>query len=839
MDPSTDTMPFSPGSLSGFASPNSSAARASMMRPRPRLPAGPRSRTKQQSLLGQQEGQASDRHQSLMSFTMSPPLSPTPLPPALEEELDQTLEDASASAPAPVSPVASVPEPPAQTPAAPAPIDTASVSITTEALSPVDSVSKSSPSSTPRDRRPPPLPIVSLNETDPTESTSSYSPRSPFPPSRPATPATPTMSTIKVIPRAPTLPQLPPISFVPPPLPYKHLTLDAAHWTLTSAELQTLVSAAIRESAKEKFIQLLPPSVVEGQLEDDAVRVEKESDGAAARWRFDVTRRNMLVRGLSSAAGQEASGSTDAIHALLSQLVSTLAALDGNMQTLLHSAEHRAQLTHARDIHRASALAVALRKLNASYARRTKELERARERIGTLEVEVEEAWKVAEDVAAEVDRLKGVVTSMEMEMEASERRRHEKDKDRMEEAFRQVEDDVKEDHLEPADASSEDEGFRDMDGLSVNDFTSVSRAEVVGVMGTAVVTKARLTSAPTTSPTSTSASSPTTNPPTSFPLIDPTAFTPSASNKRFSTASQVSRVSAARKRSLRASKASLRIPHARSLSNVRGESIAAVPSASTSDKRSVKSKASRKQPSVHLHPPMPGLPADSKVAGADEGEGGTSSFLEMEGRTTGEEDADAEADAEADGDADGEQSGDDNEPLVFSPPATEPPEGPNPHRFTYPPKLQIKRPRSPTTNLLASYFSPSNSLSAAPAGLLRPASVSSAAPSLSTSAPTTETTSTVSGARPAPVPVPAKKTHHASVSSFPDVDAFSDSQAHTDGPARRGRSLELPLQNAGRLRRSMSELLRFGTKSRRRSVPVGFSNRRLDMAEDEGEGAAL
>ena len=153
------------------------------------------------------------------------------------------------------------------------------------------------------------------------------------------------------------------MQLTPEPLPYTHLTLDAAHWTLTSTELQNLVSSAIRQSAKEQLIRLLPPSVVDTRMPEDAAHIERSWDTAAARWRFEAHRRNMLLRALS-ASGADSD--------LLTQLSVTLSNLDLHAQNLLHAATHRAQLASARDTHRASALAVALRKLNASYARRTR-----------------------------------------------------------------------------------------------------------------------------------------------------------------------------------------------------------------------------------------------------------------------------------------------------------------------------------------------------------------------------------------------------------------------------------------------------------------------------------
>jgi hypothetical protein len=168
------------------------------------------------------------------------------------------------------------------------------------------------------------------------------------------------------------------LNLIPEPLPHKHPTLDAAHWTLTSAELQSLVSGAIRESAKEQFIRLFPLSIVGTQIPDEAARIKDSWDTAAARWRFEAHCRKMLLRALAASGAD---------NDLLSQLGSTLYNLDSHTQDLLHAAVHRTQLT----THRASALAVALRKLNASHARRTRDLDKARAQIAALRSEVDEA----------------------------------------------------------------------------------------------------------------------------------------------------------------------------------------------------------------------------------------------------------------------------------------------------------------------------------------------------------------------------------------------------------------------------------------------------------------
>ncbi|KAI9458824.1 hypothetical protein F5148DRAFT_315986 [Russula earlei] len=391
-----------------------------------------------------------------------------------------------------------------------------------------------------------------------------------------------------------TLPPLQ-IDFTPEPLPYKHLTLDAAHWTLTSTELQHLVSSAIRQSAKEQFIRLLPPSIIDNRIPEDAAHIERSWDTAASRWRFEAHRRNMLLRALS-ASGADSD--------LLAQLTGTLSNLDRHVQSLLHAAAHRTQLAAARDTHRASALAVALRKLNASYSRRTRDLDKARSHIAILRSEVDEAWKVAEEQAAEVDRLKAEAPAVEPHALTVT---------------------APGDSLIEDDNADEDDGSSNVlhDGASM-DLTMISNAEVVDVTGKAVAAQARLTMMRTDR-----------IPPSAFSTRSPSSPVTSGSDtpqRQSSAASQVSRVSAARKRSKRKSRASLRLPgpmSGRSRSNVRGESGVR----STRNK----SRSKKGKEPAEAEPPLPWIPAD--VEG---------SFLEMEGRPAGDEAGDRQVGSDGD-----------------------------------------------------------------------------------------------------------------------------------------------------------------------------------------------
>lgn len=237
----------------------------------------------------------------------------------------------------------------------------------------------------------------------------------------------------------------------------------------------------------------------------------------------------MLLQSLIALSAGD--GNSAALSNLTTQLADITVSCDRLMETMVGIADQRIQIQKVQDVHISSALAMALRKLNGSYAKRTTELREAKVQVDQLKAELEEAWRVAEDMAQEMDDLNNFHS-----------------------------------------------GFSDSDedGIHHVHDESVRLAEVMNITGTAVATKATLTNI----------------------LTD-------GRNKEFD---RSSRVSAARKRSMRASKASLRIP--------KSPSGAATPTAGThSDRASIFSHRSRKDlrsRSVEdiTVPPVPPLTVD-------------------------------------------------------------------------------------------------------------------------------------------------------------------------------------------------------------------------------------
>ena len=298
---------------------------------------------------------------------------------------------------------------------------------------------------------------------------------------------------------------------------------------------------------------------------------------------------------------------------LLGQLSNTLSNLDSHAQDLLHSAVHRTQLTTARDTHRASALAVALRKLNASYARRTRDLDKARSQIAALRGDVDEAWKVAVEQAAELGKLKAVAPEQ-----------HEKTTPSLGDSV------IDDGHPDEDDAS----GSAVQDGASI-DLIMISRAELVDVTGKAVAAQARLTTMRTEHSSSSSAPPSAFSSPYHSSPMTPGTNTPL--DRQSSIASQVSRLTAARKRSRRKSKASLRLPASvgvRSQSTTRKESGAR--------RARTKGHSKKGKEPVRAGHSFPRQPA-----------GMQGSFLEMEARPAGDEGGVEDG---SDGDGDGDRN---------------------------------------------------------------------------------------------------------------------------------------------------------------------------------------
>ncbi|KAF5357446.1 hypothetical protein D9757_011592 [Collybiopsis confluens] len=193
-----------------------------------------------------------------------------------------------------------------------------------------------------------------------------------------------------------------------PVIAWKGLSLEAALWTFNSKELQTLVSRAIRSSATETFVRLLSVQQLDETLPAELERLSSQKISMQARYRFHVQRRSMLLQALISfttATSSEKDGGADLIGKLATQISDTCSECDRITQELVSVTDQMCQITKVLENHWASALAIALRKLNGSYGKRTAELIESKAKVEQLEAELGDAWIEAEKLAREMDDL--------------------------------------------------------------------------------------------------------------------------------------------------------------------------------------------------------------------------------------------------------------------------------------------------------------------------------------------------------------------------------------------------------------------------------------------------
>jgi len=193
-------------------------------------------------------------------------------------------------------------------------------------------------------------------------------------------------SPVKLVPAA-----LPPQKLVPPPVinfeapsvQWKGLPLDAAlckrlipipvlcltSWvgTVDSQELQSIVARAIRSSAKESFIRLLTEENLDTVLPAELERLNQLKATTQSRYRFLVHRRTMLFHALNSTSLGQQKDDEDGVSVvskLTSQLAETIAECDLQLEEVLKIVDQIAQINKLIDLHWASALAIALRKVS-------------------------------------------------------------------------------------------------------------------------------------------------------------------------------------------------------------------------------------------------------------------------------------------------------------------------------------------------------------------------------------------------------------------------------------------------------------------------------------------
>jgi hypothetical protein len=194
--------------------------------------------------------------------------------------------------------------------------------------------------------------------------------------------------------------------FQAPTIPWRGFTLDVAKWTFTSQQLQAVVSRAIRQSAEASSLRLVPLEILDTEAPEETARLEMRGSEVKLEYKMLVRKRSALLTALTAHAEGTQLLDAPSLQRTLSELADNENILDGLSDELYGIQDQIRQLAQLRDVHAYSALAMALRKLNASFLKQVSEnQERARE-VARLESERDDAWTQAQELAQQLHELR-------------------------------------------------------------------------------------------------------------------------------------------------------------------------------------------------------------------------------------------------------------------------------------------------------------------------------------------------------------------------------------------------------------------------------------------------
>ena len=180
--------------------------------------------------------------------------------------------------------------------------------------------------------------------------------------------------------------------------------MEAANWTFSSAELQTIVSKAIQQSAEPSAFRLLTAQAAFTDVPAELERLTALQNELKVRYRVQARKRDALLRATMGYV-ETLGSSSSALHARLQELADVTANLDNIAEELYHARDQAGQLSRMLAVHSSSAITMALRKLHASYLRRATEVKSLQDQVFTMEAERDEAWTQAQIVARDLDNL--------------------------------------------------------------------------------------------------------------------------------------------------------------------------------------------------------------------------------------------------------------------------------------------------------------------------------------------------------------------------------------------------------------------------------------------------
>ncbi|EMD36994.1 hypothetical protein CERSUDRAFT_114896 [Gelatoporia subvermispora B] len=185
---------------------------------------------------------------------------------------------------------------------------------------------------------------------------------------------------------------------------FRGLTMEQAKWQWSQHELQEVVRLAIKDSSDPSGIRVLPLDVVSEALPAEIQRLESRSSELRTRYKLCVRKRKTILAALSLMMDDAEIDRPDAAK-MVEEVMDVSENLDEVAEELYNVTDQLNQLTHLRDVHSGSALAMGLHKMNGSLMKHFTEVEKLRAQVAALEAERDEAWQQAQEVAQDFDDL--------------------------------------------------------------------------------------------------------------------------------------------------------------------------------------------------------------------------------------------------------------------------------------------------------------------------------------------------------------------------------------------------------------------------------------------------
>ncbi|KAG8807287.1 hypothetical protein FRC17_004533, partial [Serendipita sp. 399] len=214
------------------------------------------------------------------------------------------------------------------------------------------------------------------------------------------------------------------------PIKFRGLTLDVAKWTFSQEELQEVSRRAISQSADPLSIRLVPLNVLDKDVQEELEKLELQREELKANFKYQHRRRVALLGSMHAllegphslhqnhhhhnhhhhqhapGSGNSSPLSPPSLPKLLDELREVGIRTDQITEELYGVCDQIAQMHALQDNHSASALAMALRKINASYLKGTAEVTDMKAQLACLTGEREDAWAMADSLEKEVNELK-------------------------------------------------------------------------------------------------------------------------------------------------------------------------------------------------------------------------------------------------------------------------------------------------------------------------------------------------------------------------------------------------------------------------------------------------